>query len=162
MTGHYWMSFDSLRRSFENGFNTGRIRMDGTPIRTSLENAFRNWDSLVPSNLTKECSKMPSYPHSDVWVSNEGKELYMRFALAGYAKDNVNVKAAGNTIRVIAKSEDEPDVKFVHHGISTKNVDFTLNIDEDFNPQKAKVEFEAGMLTIAIPRSEGNEIIDLM
>ena len=162
MTGHYWMSFDSLRRSFENGFNTGRIRMDGTPIRTSLENAFRNWDSLVPNNLTKECSKMPAFPHSDVWVSNEGKELYMRFALAGYAKDNVNVKAAGNTIRVIAKSEDEPDVKFVHHGISTKNVDFTLNIDEDFNPQKAKVEFEAGMLTIAIPRSEGNEIIDLM
>ena len=156
MTGHYWMSFDSLRRSWENGLNNGH------PIRTSLENAFRNWNRLVPENVTKQCSKMPSYPHSDVWVSNEGKELYMRFALAGYAKDNVNVKAAGNTIRVIAKSEDEPDVKFVHHGISSKNVDFTLNIDEDFNPQKAKVEFEAGMLTIAIPRSEGNEIIDLM
>ena len=156
MTGHYWMSFDSLRRSWENGLNNGH------PIRTSLENAFRNWNRLVPENVTKQCSKMPSYPHSDVWVSNEGKELYMRFALAGYATDNVNVKAAGSTIRVIAKSEDEPDVKFVHHGISTKNVDFTLNIDEDFNPQKAKVDFKAGMLTIAIPRSKGNEIIDLM
>ena len=156
MTGHYWMSFDSLRRSWENGLNNGH------PIRTSLENAFRNWDRLVPENVTKQCSKMPSFPHSDVWVSDEGKELYMRFALAGYAPNNVNVKAAGNTLRVIASSEDEPDVKFIHHGISNKNVDFTLNIDEGFNPQKAKVEFEAGMLTIAIPRSEGNEIIDLM
>ena len=156
MTGHYWMSFDSLRRSWENGLN------DGHPIRTSLENAFRNWNRLVPENVTKQCSKMPSYPHSDVWVANEGKELYMRFALAGYAPNNVKVKAAGNTIRVIAKSVDEPDVKFVHHGISTKNVDFTLNIDEDFSPQKAKVDFKAGMLTIAIPRSKGNEIIDLM
>ena len=162
MTGHYWMSFDSLRRSFENAFNTGRIRMDGTPIRTSLENAFRNWDSLVPENVTKQCSRMPSYPHSDVWVGDEGKELYMRFALAGYASENVNVKAAGNTLRVIAKSEDEPDVKFVHHGISTKNVDFTLSIDEGFDPQKAKVGFKEGMLTIAIPRSKGNEVIDLM
>ena len=156
MTGYYWMSFDSLRRTWEQGLNNGK------PIRTSLENAFRNWDRLVPENVTKQCSKMPSYPHSDVWVSDEGQELYMRFALAGYAPNNVNVKAAGNTIRVIAKSVDEPDVKFVHHGISTKNVDFTLNIDEGFNPQKSKVEFEAGMLTIAIPRSEGNEIIDLM
>ena len=156
MTGHYWMSFDSLRRSWENGLN------DGHPIRTSLENAFRNWNRLVPENVTKQCSKMPSYPHSDVWVANEGKELYMRFALAGYASENVNVKAAGNTIRVIAKSEDEPDVKFVHHGISTKNVDFTLSIDEGFDPQKAKVGFKEGMLTIAIPRSKGNEVIDLM
>ena len=162
MTGHYWMSFDSLRRSFENGFKTGHVRVHGTPIRTSLENAFRNWDRLVSENVTKQCSKMPSYPHSDVWVGDEGSELYMRFALAGYAPKNVNVKAAGNTIRIIAKSEDEPDVKFVHHGISTKNVDFTLSIDEDFNPRKAKVDFKEGMLTIAIPRSKGNEVIDLM
>jgi HSP20 family molecular chaperone IbpA len=105
---------------------------------------------------------MPSYPHSDVWVGDEGKELWMRFALAGYASENVNVKAAGKTVRVIANSKEEPDVKFVHHGISNKNVDFTLNIDEGFDPQKAKVTFKEGMLTIVIPRSKGNEIIDLM
>jgi len=97
-----------------------------------------------------------------VWFSDEGKELYIRFALAGYASENVKVRAAGNTLRLIASSEDEPDVKFVHHGISNKDVDFTLNIDEGFNPQKAKVDFKEGMLTVAIPRSKGNEVIDLM
>ena len=156
MTGHYWMSFDSLRRSRENSLNNGHS------IRTSLEYAFRNWDRLVPENITKHCSKMPSYPHSDVWFSDEGGELYIRFALAGYASKNVKVRAVGNTIRLIASSEDEPDVKFVHHGISSKDVDFSLNIDEGFNPQNAKVDFKEGMLTIAIPRSKGNEVIDLM
>jgi HSP20 family molecular chaperone IbpA len=141
MTGHYWMSFD--------------------PIWDHFENVLSNWNSHVVKRQTK-LSHMPSYPHSDVWVGDEGKELWMRFALAGYASENVNVKAAGKTVRVIAKSEEEPDVKFVHHGISNKNVDFTLNIDEGFDPQKAKVTFKEGMLTIVIPRSKGNEIIDLM
>jgi len=171
MTGHYWMSFDSLRRSFENGFNTGRIRMDGTPIRTSLENAFRNWDTLVPNNLTKECSKMPAFPHSDVWIQDcpfdknvDDGELIMQFAMAGYRRENIAVQAGTNTLRIVAKTnswDSTEGKKMIHHGISKKDIDFTLNIDSEFDPKKSYTSFEDGMLYITVPRSNASETVNL-
>lgn len=141
MTNYYWTSFDSIWKHFDY--------------------AISNWSSVVSEPRTK-LSHMPSYPHSDVWFDDKLENLWIRFALAGYAKENVQVKAVGNKVRVTALSEKEPDVKFVHHGISSKDVDFTLNIDENFNPAKAQVGFENGMLTLVIPSSSKSEVVTLL
>ena len=50
----------------------------------------------------------------------------------------------------------------MHHGISSKDVDFTLSIDENFDPAKAEVGFENGMLTLVIPTSSKSECVDLL
>ena len=141
MTNYYWTSFDSIWKHFDRAIN--------------------NWDFVLQEPRTK-LSHMPAYPHSDVWFDEKLENLWIRFALAGYAKENVRVKAIGNKLRVIATSEKEPDVKFVHHGISSKDVDFTLSIDENFDPAKAEVGFENGMLTLVIPVSRKSECVDLL
>lgn len=140
MTNYYWTSFDSIWKHFDRAIN--------------------NWEFFADPRT--KLSHMPAYPHSDVWFDEKLENLWIRFALAGYAKENVRVKAIGNKLRVIANSEKEPDVKFVHHGISSKDVDFTLSIDENFNPAKAEVGFENGMLTVVIPTSSKSECVDLL
>ena len=111
MTNYYWTSFDSIWNRFDS--------------------VLHNWDSHVwnfnSSQPRVKLAHMPSYPHSDVWFDEDGNYLWIRFALAGYAKDNIKVRAIGNNLRVIAKGEKESDIKFVHHGISSKDVDFTLD-----------------------------------
>ncbi len=65
-------------------------------------------------------------------------------------------------LRITAKGEVEQGVKFVHHGISKKDVDFSLNIDEAFDLKKAKTDFVDGLLTIVIPRAKEAELVELM
>ena len=65
-------------------------------------------------------------------------------------------------MRITAKGEPENNVKFVHHGISKKDVDFSLNIDEAFNLRKAQTDFTNGLLTIRVPRAKEAELVDLM
>ena len=72
------------------------------------------------------------------------------------------MKASQNVLRITAKGEKEEGVKFVHHGISKKDVDFTLNIDEAFNLKKAETDYVQGLLTISIPRAKEAEIVELM
>jgi HSP20 family molecular chaperone IbpA len=110
----------------------------------------------------KQLASLPNYPHSDCWVDDDCNKLWLRFALAGYAKENIGVKASKNTLRITARGESEDDVKFVHHGISKKDVDFSLNIDEAFDLKKAKTDFVDGLLTIVIPRAKEAELVDLM
>lgn len=146
MTNYYWTSFDSIWNRFDT--------------------ALTNWNSFAwdytNSQPRQKFAHMPSYPHSDVWFDEDGKYLWIRFALAGYAKDAIKVRAVGNNLRVIAKGEKELDIKFVHHGISSKDVDFTLAVDEGFDPTSAETAYESGMLTIKVPRSDAAKVVDLM
>jgi len=47
-----------------------------------------------------------------------------------YAEENISVKASKNLLCITETGDNEEGVKFVHHGISKKDVDFSLNIDE--------------------------------
>jgi len=142
----YWTSFDSIWNRFDT--------------------ALSNWNGLVWDSVNSQprqkLANMPSYPHSDVWFDQDGKFLWIRFALAGYAKDAIKVRAVGNQLRISAKGEKEPEIKFVHHGISSKDVDFVLAVDEGFDPTKAETAYENGMLTLKVPRAKGMQEIDLM
>ena len=130
-------------------------------IWNNLDLVLRDWHRMVDVPK-KQLASLPNYPHSDCWVDDDCNKLWLRFALAGYAKENIGVKASKNTLRITARGESEDDVKFVHHGISKKDVDFSLNIDEAFDLKKAKTDFVDGLLTIVIPRAKEAELVDLM
>lgn len=140
MGNFYWTNFDSIWNHFDS--------------------VLANWDHMVAKSQTK-LACLPNYPHSDCWMGEDGKELWLRFALAGYSKDNIKVTASKNSLRIKAIGEREENIKFVHHGISKKDVDFTLNIDEGFNVTKAETDFVSGLLTIRIPRAADSEIVEL-
>lgn len=121
-----------------------------------------NGTVLTPAIKQKTFS-VPNYPHSNVWMSKDTNALYMEFALAGYDKDKVSVTAGSNTVIVSAepKVNDESNEVSIHRGISRRQVNFTMNIDEAFEPKKAKVKFENGMLSVQIPKSKESESIQL-
>jgi HSP20 family molecular chaperone IbpA len=130
-------------------------------IWNDLDLVLRDWHRMVVEPK-KQLASLPNYPHSDCWVDDDCNQLWLRFALAGYAKENISVKASKNVLRITAKGEPENNVKFVHHGISKKDVDFSLNIDEAFNLRKAQTDFTNGLLTIRVPRAKEAELVDLM
>ncbi len=143
MGNFYWTNFDSIWNHFDHVLN--------------------NWEHMV-IEPKKQLASLPNYPHSDCWVDDEGKHLWLRFALAGYAEKNISVKASKDVLRVIANGDKEEGVKFVHHGISKKDVDFSLNVDAVFDLKEAKTDFTNGLLTIKIPRHKDGEhaIVELM
>ena len=130
-------------------------------IWNDLDLVLRDWQRMVVEPK-KQLASLPNYPHSDCWVDDDCNKLGIRFALAGYSKENISVKASKNVLRITAKGVVEQGVKFVHHGISKKDVDFSLNIDEAFNLKKAKTEFVDGLLSIVIPRAKEAELVELM
>jgi HSP20 family molecular chaperone IbpA len=130
-------------------------------IWNDLDLVLRDWQRMVVEPK-KQLASLPNYPHSDCWVDDDCNQLWLRFALPGYAKENISVKASKNVLRITAKGEPENNVKFVHHGISKKDVDFSLNIDEAFNLRKAQTDFTNGLLTIRVPRAKEAELVDLM
>ena len=140
MGNFYWTNFDSIWNHFDS--------------------VMGDWQRLTVESK-KQLSYLPSYPHSDCWVDDEGKHLYLRFALAGYSKDNISVQASKNVLRVIAKGDKEDAVKFIHHGISKKDIDFSLTLDKAFSLEKAKTSFEDGLLTIQVSRAKDAKVIDL-
>jgi len=109
----------------------------------------------------KQLSLLPNYPHTDCWIDDEGNHLYLRFALAGYAKESLKVSASKNVLRIAADGEREEGVKFVHHGISKKDVDFSLSIDEAFDLKATEIDFINGLLTIRIPRAAEAQIFEI-
>jgi len=62
-----------------------------------------------------------------------------------------------------ARSEDASrhGTGLIHNGISQKDIDFTLGIDEVYDVKTAKVKFEDGILSITMSRHATNEVTKL-
>ena len=140
MGNFYWTNFESIWKHFDTVLN--------------------DWDNLVVEPR-KQLSLLPQYPHTDCWIDDEGNNLYLRFALAGYAKDSIKVRASKNILRISAEGEKEEGVKFVHQGISKKDVDFSLTIDEAFELRETEVDFVQGLLTVKIPRAAEAQVFEI-
>ena len=140
MGNFYWTNFESIWNHFDAVLN--------------------DWDSMV-IQPKKQLSLLPNYPHTDCWIDDEGNHMYLRFALAGYDKESLKVSASKNILRVAANGEKEEGVKFVHHGISKKDVDFSLSIDEVFDLKETEIDFSNGLLTIKIPRAAEAHIFEI-
>jgi HSP20 family molecular chaperone IbpA len=78
--------------------------------------------------------------------------------MAGYCRDDVEVKSDNNQLGITTKENVGLTGKFVlFSSIKRKPIDITLAIDKVYDTAKAKVEFLDGMLKINIPRAEGSE-----
>tara|TARA_R100000458_G_scaffold29714_1_gene27248 strand:- start:1605 stop:2021 length:417 start_codon:yes stop_codon:yes gene_type:complete len=128
----------------------------------------RVWDELQrgfePPAIRKHSNvNLPSYPPCDCLVSEDRNKLLLKFAMAGYSKDDVTVTATEGhiTIKASCKPGDE-SMMLVHHGISSKAVDSTIAIDERFNAKKANVKFVDGMLWVEVPTKEEAKAVTLM
>jgi len=108
---------------------------------------------------------MPSFPHSNVWLSPDMNTLNIEFALAGYDKDEITIVANSNSITIqinpVIEEGDREHVQ-VHNGISRRRVEFSLSVDKSFDARKAETSFDNGLLTLQMPKIEESRSVKLM
>jgi HSP20 family molecular chaperone IbpA len=155
MTGFYWTNLEPIWRSLHT-FQS-RIESSVVPHSAFVSDLFENVSR-------KQLSSLPDYPHCDCWIDDKLNRLYLEFALAGYPQDNIKVNASKNQLRVKVDSVPPRGTggAAIHNGISRKDIDFSLSIDEAFKLSEAVTSFQEGLLKIEIPRAEEAEVIDLM
>jgi len=137
----YWTNFDSLWSTLTTG----------TPFWNAIQDTPK-----------KNVASLPSYPHCNCWVSEDLNTLNLEFALAGFLKKGVSVMATGSQLRIQAKLEAKKDRYMIHQGMSEKDIDFTLSIDEVYDVTGATTEFKDGVLSISMSRLESNEVTKLL
>ena len=129
---HYFTHFDKLFNELQGGF--------------TME---------YPPQQVKEACRLPKYPVSNCYLSEDQNSLHFEFALAGYKEKEVQVIGGKNSFTVRAKKEEFlEDHMLLHHGISGKDVDFSIKVDEQYDTKKAKVVFENGLLSVTIPKAK--------
>jgi HSP20 family molecular chaperone IbpA len=96
-----------------------------------------------------------------VFLSEDKSDLVFEFALAGYDKEKVKVSAGTNSITVKGEPIEVKSQNLIHRGVSRRDVNFSLSLDDRLNPQKSKVKFDNGMLSIKVPLREDAKEIDL-
>ena len=107
--------------------------------------------------------KLPSFPPCDCVISDDRNTLGLRFAMAGYEKDDVSVTASEGSITVSAESHDWGEgFESVHQGISRKPVNITVAIDENYNAREATTSFKNGMLFLELPIKKDAKSVKLM
>jgi len=135
---HYFTHFDRLFNEMQWGF-----------------------DEPQPQQAKDAC-RLPKYPVSNCYLSEDQNLLYFEFALAGYEEKEVTVTGGSDQFTVRAKKEESLKAHMLlHHGISDKDVDFSIKIDAQYDIKKAKVVFKDGLLRIIVPKAKDAESIML-
>ena len=136
---HYFTHFDKLFNELQGGFE-----MEFQPQQA------------------KEACRLPKYPVSNCYLSEDQNSLHFEFALAGYEEKEVKVIGGKNSFTVRAtKANEDTSRRVLHHGISNKNVDFAIKVDEQYDTKKAKVSFADGLLSVTVPKAKEAESVML-
>jgi HSP20 family molecular chaperone IbpA len=94
-------------------------------------------------------------------LSEDQNSLNFEFALAGYEEKEIKVIGGKNSFTVRASKESTENTYVLHKGISDKAVDFSINVDEQYDTKKAKVSYLNGLLSVSIPKAKEAESIML-
>ena len=111
----------------------------------------------------KESCRLPKYPVSNCYLSEDQNLLHFEFALAGYEEKDVSVIGGKDQFTVRAKNDEfrKKASMLLHHGISDRDIDFSIKIDSQFDIKKANVVFKDGLLRIIVPKAKDAESVML-
>ena len=136
---------------------------------THFEHLFDKWagDFYKPLHqVAKESTntvRLPNYPPCDCVVSEDRNILGLRFAMAGYNKEDIGVTANEGSITLSADAkEHEEGFQAIHNGISKKAVNLTVSIDPNYDARQATTKFENGMLIVQVPIKKEAKSVTLM
>ncbi len=117
------------------------------PISLFFDDEFENlWNAVTNTS---------SFPPKDVLIDKD-KNLYFRFALAGYDKDNVDISFMGDSmvVKIMAPKEKELPEGFrcISKGIKSSDNSTRFYVPfHRYDTENAKATFENGILNIKVP-----------
>lgn len=114
---------------------------------------FNRWDDVYTSS---------PYPYN-VRQKKDGT-IILEFALAGFRKDDINLKIVGDELTIKAEetkqSDVEEDEKYLHRGIAKRVLQQRFKLSGTIDKKKINSSFEDGLLTVSIPILK-EELIDV-
>lgn len=116
---------------------------------------------LEPSELEKQfmdtffgsSSSSVNFPKYNIYRNMDGNPYltYMEFALAGYKKEDLDIKLEGGYLYVSGKgSVDAKDREYSHRGMARRDFNVKYYIEKDVEVKSAK--FSDGLLTIELEK----------
>ena len=120
-------------------------------ILTSSLNIDRwaiGYDSMFEFLEKMSVSKSTGFPPYNITKSKDKYEIVM--ALAGYKKDQLDIRVEDRTLIVetINREEEDSEVELLHHGIAQRNFKSSFALGEYVQVKSAKLE--DGLLTIKL------------
>lgn len=131
----------------------------------------RNWDPFSPRSLdkifedfytprwSKQNEKAAMSPSVEV---NETKNMYtMKFDLPGVPKDQIKIDLHDNMLTVSGerreeKKEEDKDKKTFLSEVSYGSFMRSFTFPEGVDAERTEAKFENGVLSLSIPKKEGN------
>jgi HSP20 family protein len=127
---------------------------DADPFETlfAFQRALEN--RLASDWLGTTTASMGTYPPVNVF--QQGDDLVAIVELAGVNKEELNIQAKENTLRIAGrKAIDYPENVSLHRRERSSGVfDRTLVVPMQIDPDRIKAEYNDGLLALLIPRAE--------
>ena len=116
---------------------------------------------LEPSELEKQLmdtffgssSSSVNFPKYNIYRNMDGNPCltYMEFALAGYKKEDLDIKLEGGYLYVSGKgAADAKEREYAHRGMARRDFNVKYYIEKDVEVKSAK--FSDGLLTIELEK----------
>ena len=98
-------------------------------------------------------------PFPPINVFQKGDDFVAVVELPGVSKDNLQIQAKENTIRIAGKKaiSYQQDISIHRRERVSAEFDRTLTLPIQINPDRISAEYRDGMLTIFVPRAEGDK-----
>jgi len=117
--------------------------------------AFEYFSKDIEKEVEK-CKLSVPYNIEDHYIEKDGvKEFtgtHLVFALAGYTKEQINVKVANNSLNIIVgKVVDNSPCQYKHRGISQRGLNLKFKLTDNADKKEITSTFKDGILRIVIP-----------
>jgi len=90
-----------------------------------------------------------NYPPYNV-VKESSVEFRLEIALAGIAKEDIEVSTEWNKLHVESKSQESTDVEYMHRGLAKRGFKRSWTLSDDIEVYETKLE--DGLLTVRLRR----------
>lgn len=125
-----------------------------TPVRGIFDDFFR-MPSLVDEMFNR--SYAPSYTSlfADIWEENDS--YFVKMALPGVSKDEINIEIDQDVIRITGtkkvEEEDESKRKYYFKSLDTR-FEQSFNLPSIVDAEKSEASFNDGVLEVKLPKAE--------
>jgi HSP20 family protein len=109
-----------------------------------------NWSMFdMLEGLTSSMPRLEAYEEDD--------KLFVRLELPGYEKGNISVASEKGILTISANNEDDEDKrkgrKYLAQSAGRRSFSQSLVIPQGYDESKTEASYEAGILSISLPRS---------
>ena len=125
-----------------------------TPVRSIFDDFFR-MPSLMDDMFSRTMMSAYSNLSADIW--EEDDNYFVKMALPGVSKDEINIEIDQDVIRISGskkvEEKDEGKRKYYFRSLDTK-FEQSFNLPTVVDADRAEANFKDGVLEVKLPKAE--------